>query len=217
MTAMQGNIAPNIAAVPKTEPQVNQAGISSKPDTSSLTFTIQYNIPQAAEATVQPPKEKEPEPVLAFDNAGAKLNMEIGTSSTFLFVPEPPKPIQPKPVSQIKPILEPVDPLAKDPTKDTFTLTTAVGSRIEVPTIITGGYDFDRLLCLFCERQQFKNDKTLINHLLNHFGVAPKMATCPICGLFLQKKSFARHVRLHGDVKPEVCSYCKKNSVRRDL
>ena len=132
--------------------------------------------------------KKEPEPVLAFDNAGAKLNMEIGTSSTFLFVPEPPKPIQPKPVSQIKPILEPVDPLAKDPTKDTFTLTTAVGAKIEVPTIITGGYDFDRLLCLFCERQQFKNDKTLINHLLNHFGVAPKMATCPICGLFFTKE-----------------------------
>ena len=36
------------------------------------------------------------------------------------------------------------------------------------------------------------------------------MATCPICGLSLQKKSFARHVRLHGDVKPEVCPYCKK-------
>ena len=207
---VQGNIAPNIAAAPKTEPQVNQAGISSTPDTSSLTFTIQYNIPQAAEATGQPPKEKEPEPVLAFENSGAKLNMEIGTSSTFPSVPEPPKPIQPKPVSQIKPILEPVDPLAKDPTKDTFTLTTAAGAKIEVPTITTGGYDFDRLLCLFCERQQFKNDKTLINHLLNHFGVAPKMATCPICGLSLQKKSFAQHVRLHGDVKPEVCPYCKK-------
>ena len=55
---VQGNIAPNIAAAPKTEPQVNQAGISSKPDTSSLTFTIQYNIPQAAEATAQPTKEK---------------------------------------------------------------------------------------------------------------------------------------------------------------
>ena len=55
---MQGNIASKIAAAPKTEPQVNQAGISSKPDTSSLTFTIQYNIPQAAEATAQPTKEK---------------------------------------------------------------------------------------------------------------------------------------------------------------
>ena len=136
--------------------------------------------------------------------------MEIGTSSTFPSVPEPPKPTQPKPVSQIKPILEPVDPLAKDPTKDTFTLTTAASAKIEVPTIITGGYDFHRLLCLFCERQQFKNDKTLINHLLNHFGVAPKMATCPICGLSLQKKSFEQFVRLHGDVKPEVCTYCKK-------
>ena len=36
------------------------------------------------------------------------------------------------------------------------------------------------------------------------------MATCPICELLLQKKSFARHVRLHGDVKPEVCPCCKK-------
>ena len=79
--------------------------------------------------------------------------MEIGTSSTFPSVSEPTKPIQPKPVSQIKPIFEPVDPLAKDPTKDTFTLTTAAGAKIEGPTIITGGYDFDRLLCLFCERQ----------------------------------------------------------------
>ena len=85
---VQGNIAPNIAAAPKTEPQVTQA----------------------AEATMQPPKEKEPEPVLAFENSGAKLNMEIVTSSTFPSVPEPPKPNQPKPVSQFKPILEPVDP-----------------------------------------------------------------------------------------------------------
>ena len=113
-------------------------------------------------------------------------------------------------VSQIKPILPPVDPNAKDPTKETFTYTTNSGQKIEVPTIITSGYDFENLLCLFCENQKFKNDKTLINHLLNHFGVAPKMATCPICHLSLQKKSFARHVRLHGDVKPEVCPYCKK-------
>ena len=97
-----------------------------------------------------------------------------------------------------------------DPLKDTYTLTTSSGQKIEVPTIINGGYDFENLLCLFCEKQQFKNDKTLINHLLSHFGVAPKMATCPICGLSLQKKSFARHVRLHGDVQPEVCPYCKK-------
>ena len=104
--------------------------------------------------------------------------------------------------------LEP--PVQKDPVKETYTVITEGGLKVEVPTIITGGYDFDNLLCLFCEKQQFKNDKTLINHLLSHFGVAPKMATCPICHLSLQKKSFARHVRLHGDVQPEVCPYCKK-------
>jgi len=99
---------------------------------------------------------------------------------------------------------------SKDPTKETFTHTTPSGHKVEVPLIITGGYDFDNLLCLFCDNQAFKNEKTLINHLLSHFGVAPKMATCPVCNLSLQKKSFARHVRLHGDVKPEVCPYCSK-------
>ena len=99
---------------------------------------------------------------------------------------------------------------SKDPTKETFTHTTPSGHKVEVPVIITSGYDFDNLLCLFCDNQAFKNEKTLINHLLSHFGVAPKMATCPVCGLSLQKKSFARHVRLHGDVKPEVCPYCSK-------
>ena len=127
--------------------------------------------------------------------------------SPFPTVPVPSATNTVKPISQIKPILPPTNPLANNPPKDTFTLTTSGGTKIEVPTINTGGYDFDRLLCLFCERQQFKNDKTLINHLLNHFGVAPKMATCPICGLSLQKKSFAKHVRLHDDVKPEVCPY----------
>jgi hypothetical protein len=98
----------------------------------------------------------------------------------------------------------------KDPTKETYTHTTASGHKVEVPVIITSGYDFDKLLCQFCDNQAFKNEKTLINHLLSHFGVAPKMATCPVCNLSLQKKSFARHVRLHGDVKPEVCPYCSK-------
>ncbi len=36
------------------------------------------------------------------------------------------------------------------------------------------------------------------------------MAHCPICGLTLQKKSYARHLRLHGDVVPEICPYCQK-------
>ena len=104
----------------------------------------------------------------------------------------------------------PVPGDGKEVVKDTYTVVTESGLKVEVPTIVTGGYDFDKLTCLYCDNQQFKNDKTLINHLLNHFGVAPKMATCPICHLSLQKKSFARHVRLHGDVQPEVCPYCKK-------
>ena len=74
-----------------------------------------------------------------------------------------------------------MDPNAKDPTKEPFTHITSSGQKIEVPTIITGGYDFDNLLCLFCEKQQFKNDITLINHLLNHFGVAPKTMQKETC------------------------------------
>ena len=161
----------------------------------SLTFTIQY--PSVPVVPAQPETQTDVVPV-----AQVPLTTQVP--------PNQPTEDPIGDISQIKPILPPVDPNAKDPTKETFTHITSSGQKIEVPTIITSGYDFDNLLCLFCEKQQFKNDKTLINHLLNHFGVAPKMATCPICGLSLQKKSFARHVRLHGDVKPEVCPYCKK-------
>ena len=170
------------------------------PDPSSgLTFTIQYPgtvaAPAPAVASAAPVLPQQPDPSVM-----SAEEPEAGD--------EPPQ--MNVDVSQIKPILPDVDPSAHDPLKDTFTYTTNAGVKIDVPTIITSGYDFENLTCLFCEKQQFKNDKTLINHLLNHFGVAPKMATCPICGLSLQKKSFARHVRLHGDVKPEVCPYCKK-------
>ena len=83
------------------------------------------------------------------------------------------------------------------------------GKEFDVPTIVTTGYDLDKLLCTFCNKV-FKNDKTLMSHMLHHFGVTPKMASCPICGLTLQKKSYARHLRLHGNVVPEICPYCQK-------
>ena len=115
------------------------------------------------------------------------------------------------PPSKIVPILSPPrDPNDKDPTKETYTHTKSDGCKIEIPSIITNGYDFENMRCLLCEKPPFKNEKTLINHLLNHFGVTPKMAKCPVCGLSLQKKSFARHARLHGDYIPEYCPYCRK-------
>ena len=75
-----------------------------------------------------------------------------------------------------------------DPAKETRTVITASGAKFEVPTVVTGGYDLDALTCTFCNNRVFKNDKTLMGHMLNHFGVTPKMANCPICGLTLQKK-----------------------------
>lgn len=186
-------------------------------DPSNLTFTIQYDIHNQPSSTLQPQmvaqqplgqdnsddEDDEEEEEEDYDPPTVQLDLG-STSSGRTSSPRPLK------AADIKPILHPPDPDKPDPTKDCFTYTTKTGVKIEVPTIITSGYDFDNLLCLFCDNQQFKNDKTLINHLLNHFGVAPKMATCPICNLSLQKKSFARHVRLHGDVQPEVCPYCKK-------
>ena len=202
------SIMTSVPSVPPVAPvaPVTPAIIAAPPqDQGSLTFTIQY--PSVASVSnvsnvAQLPQQPDPS-VNVIKEEPPRVDMNPPD--------EPPQqPIKTGDISQIKPILPPVDPNAKDPTKETFTYTTSSGQKIEVPTIITSGYDFENLLCLFCDRQQFKNDKTLINHLLNHFGVAPKMATCPICGLSLQKKSFARHVRLHGDVKPEVCPYCKK-------
>eukprot|EP00095_Tigriopus_kingsejongensis_P002910 maker-scaffold336_size202805-snap-gene-1.35 protein:Tk02910 transcript:maker-scaffold336_size202805-snap-gene-1.35-mRNA-1 annotation:"zinc finger protein 729-like" len=101
------------------------------------------------------------------------------------------------------------DPLFKDPAKETRMVISARGQKFEIPTIVTSGYDLDNLMCTFCNKG-FKNDKTLMGHMLNHFGVTPKMAHCPICGLTLQKKSYARHLRLHGNVVPEMCPYCQK-------
>ena len=93
--------------------------------------------------------------------------------------------------------------------KDTMKVKNSSGDTFDVPTVVTGGYCLDTMMCNICDKS-FKNDKTLMGHMINHFGIAPKMAKCPICGLTLQKKSYARHLRLHGDIVPEVCRYCKK-------
>ena len=180
--------------------QVTPTVLAPQDHSGALTFTIQY-------PTVPPPQ---PDVVAKEEEPNIELDIKLPQQPDISMAPAPEETQIKSDVSHIQPILPPVDPNAKDPTKETKTVVTASGQKIEVPTIITNGYDFDNLLCLICERQQFKNDKTLINHLLNHFGVAPKMATCPICGISLQKKSFARHKRLHGDIEPEVCPYCKK-------
>lgn len=96
-----------------------------------------------------------------------------------------------------------------DPMKDTITVTTVSGNTYEVPTVFKGGYDLDQLLCKN-RNKSFKNDKTLIGHMLNHFGVTPKMTSCPVCDLTVKKKSYARHIRLYGNVIPEICQYCHK-------
>ena len=103
----------------------------------------------------------------------------------------------------------PVQVSGPDPSKDVRKVISASGKEFDVPTIVTSGFDLDQLMCTICTKT-FKNDKTLMSHMLHHFGVTPKMASCPICGLTLQKKSYARHLRLHGNVVPEVCPYCNK-------
>ena len=103
--------------------------------------------------------------------------------------------------SSVPPI--PVNAGQPDPFKDTVWVMTPAGQKFEVPRICstdTSGYDLDQLMCVTCNPHKvFKNDKTLMGHMLSHFGVAPKMARCPLCGLTLQKKSYARHIRLHGE------------------
>ncbi len=66
-----------------------------------------------------------------------------------------------------------------NPFKETRTEVTAAGKRVEVPTIVTSGYDLDARMCTICNRA-FKADKTLMGHMLSHFGVAPRY-------FFLQK------------------------------
>jgi len=147
-----------------------------------------------------------------------QANASNSLGSTPVATPTPP--IQSKSTTKVKPIgvdMEPSElpaipvapPTGPDPSKDTMKVISASGKEFDVPTIVTSGYDLDKLLCTFCNKV-FKNDKTLMSHMLHHFGVTPKMASCPICGLTLQKKSYARHLRLHGNVVPEVCQYCQK-------
>ena len=129
-------------------------------------------------------------------------------------------PVISKSTTKVKPVGVDMDPLelpavpvqpppGPDPAKETRKVISASGKEFDVPTIVTSGYDLDKLMCTFCTKV-FKNDKTLMSHMLHHFGVTPKMASCPICGLTLQKKSYARHLRLHGNVVPEICPYCNK-------
>ena len=142
--------------------------------------------------------------------AVASGSMASATTST---------PTTPKSTAKVKPVGADVDPTdlpaipvtmsGPDPSKDVRKEISPMGKEFDVPTIVSGGYDLDQLMCTICTKT-FKNDKTLMSHMLHHFGVTPKMASCPICGLTLQKKSYARHLRLHGNVVPEVCPYCNK-------
>ena len=142
--------------------------------------------------------------------AVASGSMASATTST---------PTTPKSTAKVKPVGADVDPTdlpaipvmmsGPDPSKDVRKEISPLGKEFDVPTIVSGGYDLDQLMCTICTKT-FKNDKTLMSHMLHHFGVTPKMASCPICGLTLQKKSYARHLRLHGNVVPEVCPYCNK-------
>jgi uncharacterized C2H2 Zn-finger protein len=75
-----------------------------------------------------------------------------------------------------------------------------------VPTIVTSGFDLDACQCTICNKV-FKSDKTLMGHMITHFGVGPRMARCPVCDLTLQKKSYARHLRLHSS-NPHPCTSC---------
>ena len=138
--------------------------------------------------------------------------------------PGPPTPTPPSSVgkagtTKVKPVGPDINPselpaipvhqTGPDPSKDTRKVISPSGKEFDVPSLVISGYDLDKLMCTFCNKS-FKNDKTLMSHMLHHFGVTPKMASCPICGLTLQKKSYARHMRLHGNVVPEICPYCNK-------
>ena len=130
-----------------------------------------------------------------------------------------PTPLTGRNATKVKPVGADMDPSdlpaipvqvsGPDPSKDVRKVISPAGKEFDVPNIVTSGFDLDQLMCTICTKT-FKNDKTLMSHMLHHFGVTPKMASCPICGLTLQKKSYARHLRLHGNVVPEVCPYCNK-------
>ena len=152
----------------------------------------------AAAAPIATADAEEPPPIVV------QPPMASSQSSETVSAVEPkPVPVQPTVsgelhASSVPPI--PVNAGQPDPFKDTVWVMTPAGQKFEVPRIVTSGYDLDQLMCITCNPcKVFKNDKTLMGHMLSHFGVAPKMARCPLCGLTLQKKSYARHIRLHGE------------------
>ena len=133
---------------------------------------------------VQPPMVSAPETAPAVETKPVPVQPTLGGGELH--------------ASSVPPI--PVNAGQPDYFKDTVWVMTPAGQKFEVPRIVTGGYDLDQLMCITCNPHKvFKNDKTLMGHMLSHFGVAPKMARCPLCGLTLQKKSYARHIRLHGE------------------
>ncbi len=210
------------------------------PGATPMTITIQYKIyPEAEDGQPQTVAVKrdladlinetpEASAAAAVNAAGLTIPAEalamaaanatvISTDSPVGSMPSTPTPPVVKAADPAStPIVAPAtvpaaadQPNVPNPAKETKKVLSASGKEFEIPKIVTSGFDLDKLLCTICNRT-FKNDKTLMGHMLNHFGVAPKMANCPICGLTLQKKSYARHLRLHGDVTPEECKYCNK-------
>jgi hypothetical protein len=206
-----------------------QSGGGQSGSSNPMTITIQYKIYQDAQG--EPQKfavqrdladiinEAPPDP----NGAGGRQNIGDNNSMTSTpSTPTPPLLTSAKSTAKVKTIGVDMDPseappipftpnhgAGPDPAKETRKVLSASGKEFEIPVIVKSGFDLDKLLCTLCDRT-FKNDKTLMGHMLNHFGVTPKMASCPICGLTLQKKSYARHLRLHGNVVPEICPYCQK-------
>ena len=185
--------------------------VPSKP----MTITIQYKI--------YPDSQGQPQTVAVKRDLADLINEAPPEAAQGTMVPPvtaPTPTAQNTPIATVAPATElktskvppiPVNPLESMFNKEMHTVITPAGQKFEIPTIVTHGYDLDQLVCTLCNpNKTFKNDKTLMGHMLGHFGVAPKMAKCPICGLTLQKKSYARHLRLHGNVVPENCPYCQK-------
>ena len=123
---------PGMRVSTKEEPRANPGlgGVITAPDISGLTFTIQYNLPQAPEPQEQPVIKTEDKPVIKLENPAVQSDLDLGTQPIFPTVPDtPPVTNIVKQISQIKPIIPPTDPLAKDLSKDTFILTTAAALR----------------------------------------------------------------------------------------